>query len=226
MDLLVNNAGYGINRPLAESTSKQVVDQLAVNVQAVVELSHAAAHAMRQRQRGWIVNVSSVAGEVSTPGDPGYGASKSYVTSFSEALASEMRPHGVRVTVVLPGFTRTEFHAVSGSDTKGVPRFAWLSAERVAERCPRGGSAWRGVVHAVMAVSGRDLDVAPHAAGCAAPIVRTAVDAGPHRGTCWSRGSAGWSPSAVVEIADAGQLADLVDGVDETHRARVRAHHE
>ena len=155
VELLVNNAGFGVGSGLLDVSPSQLDAQLSVNVAAVIELSRAAARAMAAAGRGWIINVSSVAGELPTPHDAGYGASKAYVTSFSEAIAVELAPHGVRVTAVLPGYTRTEFHTVSGLDAESIPRWAWMSAESVAHAALAGSAAGRVVV-----VPGRRYQVA------------------------------------------------------------------
>lgn len=155
VELLVNNAGFGLGLGLLDVSPSQLDAQLSVNVAAVIELSRAAARPMAAAGRGWIINLSSVAGELPTPYDAGYGASKAYVTSFSEAIAVELAPHGVRVTAVLPGYTRTEFHTVSGTDAESIPRWAWMSAEAVALAALAGAAAGRVVV-----VPGRGYQVA------------------------------------------------------------------
>jgi uncharacterized protein len=135
IDLLINNAGLGIHQATATATPHSFDGQIAVNVAAVVELSRAAAVAMVARRRGWILNVSSVAGGIPTPMNAAYGASKAFVTSYSDALGLECRPHGVLVTALLPGYTHSEFHEVSGGPAPtGRPAWAWQTAEEVA-RC-------------------------------------------------------------------------------------------
>ena len=84
--------------------------------------------------RGYLLNVSSVASFQPGPGSTVYSATKAYVTSFTEALHEELRGTGVRVTALCPGFTRTEFSEVSGTNSisSQVPNFAWLEATDVA----------------------------------------------------------------------------------------------
>jgi short-subunit dehydrogenase len=134
IDLLVNNAGYGLDGPFAERPAADHLGQVALNVQALVELTTAALDAMVARHRGWLLQVSSLAGFVPAPGAAVYAATKAFVTSLAEALSEELRGSGVAVSALCPGFTRTEFHARSGSDTATdrVPRWAWMSAESVA----------------------------------------------------------------------------------------------
>ena len=133
VDLLVNNAGLGVHHLTADAPPHHFDNQVAVNVGAVVELSRAAAVGMVARRRGWILNVSSVAGGIATPSNAVYGASKAFVTSYSNALGLELRPMGVVVTALLPGYTHTEFHEVSGSDTPNeVPEWMWQTSAEVA----------------------------------------------------------------------------------------------
>jgi uncharacterized protein len=130
VDLLVNNAGFGLghgflNGPLADQER-----QLDVLVRAVLVLSYAAAGPMRERGYGAIVNVSSVSGFVVMGS---YSAAKAWVTTFSEGLANELGPHGVQVTALCPGFVRTEFHQRADMRMSHVPRFGWLNAEDVVD---------------------------------------------------------------------------------------------
>ncbi len=108
--------------------------EIGVNVLALTRLSHAAAKVMVPRGRGYILNVSSVASFQPGPRAAVYSATKAYVTSFTEALHEELRGTGIRVTALCPGFTRTEFSDVSGTNSisSQVPNFAWLEATDVA----------------------------------------------------------------------------------------------
>ena len=121
--------------------------EVALNVDAVVRISHAALGPMTERGRGWLLNVSSVAGFQAAPGLAVYGATKSFVTTFSEAIHEEVRPRGVVVTAVCPGLTRTEFQLVSSSGARSArfPAFAWMTAEAVAGRALRDGARGRAL---------------------------------------------------------------------------------
>jgi len=130
-DLLVNNAGFGTAGRLAELPAQGELAQLRLNVEALVELTRAALPGMIARGRGAVVNVSSLAGEFPAPYNATYGATKAFVTSFTEALHEELRGTGVKVQVLLPGFTRTEFQEVAGVDAARVPAAAWMDAEEV-----------------------------------------------------------------------------------------------
>jgi uncharacterized protein len=129
VDLLVNNAGFSLGRRFLRTTIEEQETLLDVLVRAVQRLTYAALRGMVDRGRGAVVNVSSVASYVPRST---YGAAKAWVTSFSEALAVEMRGTGVRAMAVLPGYTRTEFHQRAGIRGRG-PRMLWLSADRVAD---------------------------------------------------------------------------------------------
>jgi short-subunit dehydrogenase len=124
VDLLVNNAGYGLGTPFAETAIEDEERLLDVLVRAVLVLSHAAAEAMTERGSGRIINVSSVAGLL-TSGT--YAASKAWVITFSESIAAQLAPRGVGVTALLPGYVRTEFHERAGIDKKRTGPF-WLDA--------------------------------------------------------------------------------------------------
>jgi len=92
---------------------------------------------MVARGRGVVMNVASVAGFAPMPYTATYAATKAFLLSFSEALAVELSGTGVRVVCVCPGSTRTEFQERAGIDANAVPRFAWMTAEQVADQAVR-----------------------------------------------------------------------------------------
>ena len=98
---------------------------------ALARLAHAVLPGMLRRGHGGILNVSSVAGVLISPGGAVYAATKAFVTSFSESLSAEVSGHGVHVTALCPGLTRTQFYD-EGHDAAAAPSFAWLDADRVA----------------------------------------------------------------------------------------------
>jgi hypothetical protein len=113
-DILVNNAGFGIMGAATERDLAEQLSMIDLNVRTTTELSLRFGRQMRSRGRGGIINVSSVAGYLPGPKMAIYYATKAYITSFTEALAHELRPFGVMVTVVCPGITRTDFQRRAG----------------------------------------------------------------------------------------------------------------
>ena len=130
VELLVNNAGFGASGWFADVPAGRAEDQIRLNVTAVVRLTHAALPGMLRRGHGGVLNVSSVAGFVPSPGAATYGATKAFVTSFSESLAAEVKGRGVHVTALCPGFTRTDERGRPGPGAG--PALAWLDADQVA----------------------------------------------------------------------------------------------
>lgn len=165
VDMLVNNAGYGVTGAYV-SRSWQVHETfLQVMVRAVAELTWRFAGPMRERGHGRIVNIASLAGLL--PGADGhtlYGAVKAWMISFSEALASELEEHGVTVTAVCPGFTYSEFHDVNDmrQQVSQLPDYMWMGAEDVARQAvdaaERGDKVYvNGRVNRFIAWLGRHL---------------------------------------------------------------------
>jgi short-subunit dehydrogenase len=132
VDVLVNNAGFATNGRFSDLDRDIETREVSLNVVALVRLTHAALGPMTERGSGGVLNVSSLAGGQPTPGNATYGATKAFVTSFTQSVREELRGTGVKVTVVCPGFTRTEFQARAGIDSSKVPGFLWQSAEEVA----------------------------------------------------------------------------------------------
>jgi uncharacterized protein len=113
VDHVVNNAGFGLFGRAIELDRTEQLRMIAVNVQALTDLSLRFADSLI-RHRGGILNVASIAGFLPGPGMAVYYASKAYVLSFTEALRHELAPHGVRVTVLCPGPVPSEFQARAG----------------------------------------------------------------------------------------------------------------
>ncbi|HUS43899.1 MAG TPA: SDR family oxidoreductase [Ilumatobacteraceae bacterium] len=134
IDLVVNNAGFGTSGVFHELDVDRLSDEVELNVKALTVLSHAALAAMVPRERGYLLNVSSVASFQGSPGLGVYAATKAYVTSLTEALHGEVKGSGVHVTALCPGLTKTEFQ--EHSNTTGlalkVPDLAWTTVEQVA----------------------------------------------------------------------------------------------
>ncbi|MET8383689.1 SDR family oxidoreductase [Streptosporangium canum] len=134
VDLLVNNAGFGHPGAFLDVPVADELRMLKVHCEAVLRLTLAALPGMRERDRGAVVNVASVAAFF-TRGT--YSASKAWVVNFSESVASELTGTRVRVMALCPGFVRTEFHDRASMDTSGIPGFLWLSADNVVDEAMR-----------------------------------------------------------------------------------------
>ena len=130
VDLLVNNAGFGLKRKFLHNTVEQEQAHLDVLVTAPMRLTHAALGQMTERHTGGIINVSSVAG---TQPRGSYSAAKAYLNRFGEWAAHEYARDGVQIMTLLPGFTRTEFHQRMDVGRDAVPRLLWLDPERVVD---------------------------------------------------------------------------------------------
>jgi short-subunit dehydrogenase len=134
VDWLINNAGYGVPGSFIDSDWRTHADFLQVLLTAPTELAWRLLPGMRARGHGRIVNVASLAGFVpGTAGHTLYAASKSYLIKLSQSLAMENRAAGVHVCALCPGFTRSEFHDVTGTRAlmNKLPGFMWLDAEDV-----------------------------------------------------------------------------------------------
>ena len=138
VDVLINNAGFGINKSFLESEIKAEQELLDVLVTAPMRLTHAVLPVMLQRNSGIVVNVSSVASWIA---GGTYSAAKSYLTVLTESLHTELRSTKVKISALCPGFTRTEFHQRGRMKMKGLPNFMWLSAEQVVEKSWRDANA-------------------------------------------------------------------------------------
>ena len=132
IDLLVNKAGFGMSKSFLTGDVADAEAMLDVLCRAVLVLSHASALAMKERGRGAIINVSSVAGFFPTGT---YAAAKAWVTAFTETLAHELAGSGVSATALCPGFTHTELHERLQVDMSKVPKGMWLEADRVVRDC-------------------------------------------------------------------------------------------
>lgn len=133
--ILVNNAGYGVPNGLHNHAWEVHRDFIQVMMTAPTELAYRLLPGMRQHRFGRIINVASLAGHL--PGSRGhtlYAASKCYLIRFSQSLALENCNRGIHVCAVCPGFTRSEFHDVTGTRelVSRMPRWMWMDAERVA----------------------------------------------------------------------------------------------
>ena len=134
VDLLVNNAGYGVTGYFLSQPWRVQADFIQVLMTAPTELCHRLLPGMRERRHGRIINVASLAGHI--PGSAGqtlYAGAKSYLIKLSQALHLEYGHEGVHTCALCPGFTWSEFHDVTGSRAlmSKLPRWLWMDAETV-----------------------------------------------------------------------------------------------
>ncbi len=133
VSLLVNNAGFGLVGPEADLPVERVRALLELNVVTTAELTHRFLVAMRTRGSGAILNVSSTSAFYPTPFFSAYGASKAFVLNFTHALHEEAKADGVVVTCLVPGYTKTNFHAAARMKGAETTPFPEMSAEAVAK---------------------------------------------------------------------------------------------
>ena len=128
IEVLINNAGFGINKAFTASDLKAEQDLLDVLVRTPMRLMHVILPKMKARNSGTIINVSSVASFIA---GGTYSASKSYLTVLSESLHTELLGTDVKISALCPGFTRTEFHQRGRMKMKGLPEFMWLNSDQL-----------------------------------------------------------------------------------------------
>lgn len=144
VDVLVNNAGYGLPLAFERNDIDDEARHLELHVEVTMRLMHAALAPMLARGSGRILNVASVAGFIPRST---YGAAKGWVISFSRWANGRYRPRGVTVTAVCPGFTHTNFHERAGlpPGQEGVPRWMWLNAPQVVAESLRDAARGKAV---------------------------------------------------------------------------------
>ena len=130
IEVLINNAGFGSSGPFVE---------IDLNVRALVQLTHVAAKIMAEKKYGTIVNISSIASYQPMVGNATYGATKAFVTSFTHAISQELNSYGVKVLLVCPGLTKSEFFSRSmwfdaTSTESYLPKLLWKKPETVAKK--------------------------------------------------------------------------------------------
>jgi short-subunit dehydrogenase len=128
IEVLINNAGFAINKVFTASYLGDEQDLLNVLVRTPMRLMHVILPGMKERKSGTIINVSSVAGFIA---GGTYSAAKSYLTVLSESINADLKGSGVKVSALCPGFTRTEFHKRARMKMKGLPSFLWLNADKL-----------------------------------------------------------------------------------------------
>ena len=128
VDVLINNAGFGLNKAFTISALDAEQQMFDVLVRTPMRLMHVALPLMKQRNKGVIINVSSVAGYIA---GGTYSAAKSYLTVLSESLHTELSGTNIKISALCPGFTRTEFHQRGRMSMKGLPSFMWLDSDKL-----------------------------------------------------------------------------------------------
>jgi len=131
--VLVNHAGFGTHGPIHATEQSAQVRMVRLHTLAPMRLAQAVLPAMVAAKRGWLINVSSVAGFMYGPGNANYCATKAYLTRFTQALDTELQHTGVRVQALCPGFTHSEFHERMKMDKRTVPGWMWMDAGRVVD---------------------------------------------------------------------------------------------
>ena len=141
IDVLVNNAGYGYQSSVEEGEEREIRAQFDANVFGLFALTRAVLPGMRARRSGHILNVTSVAGLVGFPGSGYYAASKHAVEGWSDALAAEVGPLGIRVTCIEPGPFRTDWAGRSLRQTPStLPDYAETAGARLAATSQKSGT--------------------------------------------------------------------------------------
>lgn len=162
VEVLINNAGFGLNQSFLSSSIEDEERVLDVLVRAPMRLMHAILPQMRNRNSGIIINVSSTAAFIA---GGHYSAAKSYVTVMSESLHTQMLPTNVKVCSLNPGFTRTEFHQRAGMKMGAIPAFMWLDGDFLVKK------AWED------AIAGKAISIP----GWQYKVLRTIIALAPRR---------------------------------------------
>jgi short-subunit dehydrogenase len=144
IEVLINNAGFGINKAFTMSDLAKEEEVLKVLVRTPMRLMHVVLPAMKERNSGIVINVSSVAGYIA---GGAYSASKAYLTVLSESLSTELSATNIKVSALCPGFTRTEFHQRGRMKMAGLPNFMWLNSDVLVAK------AWKD------AISGKPVSI-------------------------------------------------------------------
>ena len=129
ISLLVNNAGIGTHTPLLESDVERMAEMISLNVTALTRLTYAAVPGFVARRQGAVINISSVVSLAPELLNGVYGASKAYVTAFTQSLNKELAEQGVQVQAVLPGATATDFWQIGGLPVENLDPGIVMSAQ-------------------------------------------------------------------------------------------------
>ncbi|MBY9000831.1 MAG: SDR family oxidoreductase [Candidatus Heimdallarchaeota archaeon] len=137
IDILINNAGFGLSSGFAEGNAERQLDMVKVHVLASFSLCRAVIPVMLKRNEGLVINVSSISGLMIKYGDVTYTATKSFLIVLSEALQEELRKTDIRIHALCPGMTYSEFHDtedLENFDRSSVPKGLWMSSSEVVRK--------------------------------------------------------------------------------------------
>lgn len=132
VDILLNNAGYGLHGDLLETPIERTANMIQLNITTLTELTYLFGRDMAKRQSGHILLVASLMAFQAVPSYAAYAATKAYVLALGEALHNELRPHGVVATTLCPGHTATGFDEVAGATTSAMLRILTMQPHPVA----------------------------------------------------------------------------------------------
>jgi len=152
LEVLVHNAGFGVHGEIGQADPAKLLAMVDVHVSSTIGLCSAAAPILKRRGKGAIVVVSSIAGWLTGSGSATYCATKAFETSFAKSLAKELKPSGVMVQALCPGYTRTEFHDTpeyAHWQRSSVPAILWSTPSEVAHR------SWESLGRGDVCVPGR-----------------------------------------------------------------------
>ena len=142
IEVLINNAGFGIKDSFLSSNIADEIRLIDVLAKVPMKLMHAVLPQMLDRNSGTIINVSSVASFIA---GGTYSAAKSYLTVHTESLHTELSKTNINISALCPGFTRTEFHQRGKMKMSGLPSFMWLEADRVVSESWRAAMAGKAI---------------------------------------------------------------------------------
>jgi hypothetical protein len=142
IEVLINNAGFGIKDSFLKSDIADEILLIDVLAKAPMQLMHSVLPQMLKRNSGVIINVSSVASFIA---GGTYSAAKAYLTVHTESLHTELAKTNIKISALCPGFTHTEFHQRGKMKMSGLPNFMWLEADRVVAESWRAAMAGKAI---------------------------------------------------------------------------------
>jgi NAD(P)-dependent dehydrogenase (short-subunit alcohol dehydrogenase family) len=190
VDALVNNVGYDLIGALGDTSWEAFLAQIDTNFLGTVRVIQAALPEMRARRAGRIVTISSLGGQTALPYNAAYAASKFTLEGLSESLRFELRPYGIHVSLIVPGYVRTETLATSVQTVPGPSHYG-IDADQIAARARQQGSRSPVTPAHVAAAVARAIE-SPR------PRLRYIVGAQAHQVTLLKRFLPEWAYEAVV----------------------------